>query len=125
MLLDPYRQAYYPIWRSTTLWAVALSYGYNVTYLIKDSKYLVRILLKVISSFKRCILTALGDICYLLQQHLKCLPDGLDEIQAVQDHRIFTGGYQGQALCHFSVLHSLNAGLLQFFSKGREFGDTV
>ena len=48
-----------------------------------------------------------------LQQAVQGLSDSLDEIQAVEDHRMLAGGDQGQALGHLAVLDGLDACLLQ------------
>ena len=60
-----------------------------------------------------------------LQQSVQCLSDGLDEIQAVEDHRMLTGGDQGQALGHLAILNGLNACLLQLVCEVTQLGDLI
>ena len=60
-----------------------------------------------------------------LQQAVQGLSDRLDEVQAVEDHRMLTGGDQGQALGHLAVLDGLDAGLLQLVCEVTQFGDLI
>ena len=62
---------------------------------------------------------------YSLQQAVQGLSDSLDEIQAVEDHRMLTGGDQGQALGHLTILDGLNACLLQLVREAAQLGDLI
>ena len=62
--------------------------------------------------------------CFL-QQAVQCLPDGLDEVQAVEDHGMLAGRDQGQALGHLAVLDGLDAGLFQLVCEVAQFGDLI
>lgn len=60
-----------------------------------------------------------------LQQAVQCLSDGLDEIQAVEDHGMLTGGDQGQALGHLAIFDGLDACLLQLVCEVAQLGDLI
>ena len=60
-----------------------------------------------------------------LQQAVQGLSDRLDEVQAVEDHGMLTGGDQGQALGHLAILNGLNACLLQLVCEVTQFGDLI
>lgn len=62
---------------------------------------------------------------YFLQQAVQRLPDGLDEVQAVEDHGMLAGGDQGQALGHLAVLDGLDAGLFQLVCEVTQLGDLI
>jgi hypothetical protein len=62
---------------------------------------------------------------YSLQQAVQGLSDSLDEIQAVEDHRMLAGGDQGQALGHLAVLDGLDACLLQLVCEVTQFGNLI
>ena len=65
------------------------------------------------------------SLTFNLQQAVQCLSDSLDEVQAVEDHGMLTGGDQGQALGHLAIFDGLDACLLQLVCEVAQLGDLI